>query len=81
MSYEIDDDTVKRALKCPKEHVCLRGEKGLHCKPSDVMSGASADAALIQCPEDDACPYCQSFGGTSICQCPVRIEIFRRYGK
>ena len=81
MSYEVDDDTIKRAVRCDKDYACLRGEEGLHCKPSDVMSGTSGEAALIQCPEEDGCAYCQSFGGTSICQCPVRIEIFRRHGK
>ena len=81
MSYDIDDETVKRAVKCDKEHACLLGEEGLYCRPTDVMSGDSADMTLIQCPEDAACAYCQSFGGTSVCQCPVRAEIFKRYGK
>lgn len=81
MSFEVDDDTIKGAGRCKKDHVCLRGEEGLYCKPSDVMSGASGEVALIQCPQDEGCAYCQSFGGTTICQCPVRIEIFKRYGK
>jgi hypothetical protein len=81
MRYDIDDETIKRAVRCEKDYACLLGEEGLHCRPSDVMSGASADISLIQCPEDEACVYCQSFGSTSICECPVRTEIFRRYGK
>ena len=81
MSYEVDEDTIKRAVNCARDQVCLSGEEELRCQPSDVMSGSSAEVALLQCPEDEGCAYCLSFGHTSICQCPVRIEIFKRYGK
>ena len=81
MSYKVDDDTIKRAVNCTRNQICLTGEEELRCGPSDVMSGDSADMALLQCPVDMGCVYCQSFGKTSICECPVRVEIFKRYGK
>ena len=45
------------------------------------MRGSESSAALIECPKDKGCPYCVSFGSTHVCQCPVRIELFRKFEK
>lgn len=80
MGFEIDDDILKAAVACGKGHMCVSRGQRPYCSPVELMRGEGQDAALIECPEDRGCPYCQSFGETHICQCPVRLEILRRYG-
>ena len=81
MSYEIEDEVVSLATKCQKDHVCLTGEGALYCKVSDLMRGRDEEIPLLDCSEDVDCAYCQSFGKSYICNCPVRKEIFKRYGE
>jgi hypothetical protein len=83
MPFKIDDKIVKQAHKCTRDHICLSGNGGLYCKVTYYMVGSNKNdkAALIECPKDQGCPYCQSFGNTHICQCPVRMELFKRYSK
>lgn len=81
MGYEIDDEVVAKAASCGKERRCLSGAIEPSCTPIQLMRGSDDEAALIRCPEDKGCQYCHSFGNTHICQCPVRLAIFRRYGK
>ena len=57
MGYKVDDDTIKSTVYCVRDHVCLSGAEEPRCKPTEVMSGASADVALLQCPEDEGCAY------------------------
>ena len=81
MRFEIDEATVRRTQKCEKEFVCLKGEGGLYCKVTDIMTGTGREAALVECPGFFLCAYRESYGETDICECPVRIEIARKYGK
>ena len=80
MSYDIDEKIIKSAVKCDKDYICLSGEGGVYCKPTDIMRGTSSDIALVECSKDKkTCPYWQSFESTAVCLCPVRVEIYRRY--
>ncbi len=72
---------MKAATACGKGYVCLTAEGKPCCRPLEMMQGSGESAALIECPADSGCSYCHSFGDTHICQCPVRLEIFTRYGE
>lgn len=81
MKHEIEDNIVRLTDKCQRNHVCLTGEGGLYCKVAVLMRGRDEEIPLLDCPEEIECPYCQSFGESYICNCPVRKEVFKRYGK
>jgi len=79
--YEIEEEVVRRAYLCPRDHVCLTGKDGLYCKVTDLMKGSSDEAILVDCRKGIVCPYLKAFGKTHVCGCPVRREIHKRYGK
>jgi hypothetical protein len=81
MKFEIEEEIVKLADKCPRDYVCLTGEGGLYCKVAVLMRGRDDEIPLLDCDTEVDCPYCQSFGQSYICNCPVRKEVFKRYGK
>jgi hypothetical protein len=81
MKYKIADNIIKQATRCDKNLVCLSGDGGPYCTVMDYMVGNEEEAALIECPKESACPYRASFGETHICECPVRMEIYKIYGK
>ena len=81
MKYDIDEAILKAASACSKMRMCVTEEGKPCCTPIQIMRGEGEEAALIECPEDSGCSYCHSFGNTHICLCPVRMEIYRRYGQ
>ena len=81
MTYEIDESIAKRAFLCPRDQVCLTGKGGLYCRVEVLMRGTDEEVPLVDCLKEVKCPYLKSFGSTFICGCPVRREIFKRYGK
>ena len=42
--------------------------------------GENIKVYFIKHPKDKRCNYALSFGGSYICNCPTRREIYRRYG-
>lgn len=83
MAYTVEEGIIKRAYLCPRDHVCLTGNDGLYCKVAVLMKGAreGEEEALVDCTKNaDDCPYLKKFGGTYICGCPVRREIYKSYG-
>jgi hypothetical protein len=74
--YAIDYKTVQAATLCSEKH-CLEGAAGGCCAVSHCVMDR---ILLIDCAEDKSCPYKQDFDGGHVCTCPVRKEIFSRYG-
>jgi len=80
MSIEIDEVIIKRTIKCQKDKACLNGEECYDCKFESPIS----DELIFVKPKqkNTECPYKLLFGYDShICQCPVRCEIYRKYGR
>ena len=78
MRYKIDDSIVERATKCGKDNACLKDAKHSLCP---VERLAKASEVLFVCTDGrDPCNLRVPFGQGNVCACPVRIEIFKRYG-
>lgn len=61
---------------CPKDFKCYKSGFDEVCKARDI----GLDAFLV-CLEDDPpdCTFSLTYGKKYFCQCPVRIEIARKF--
>jgi hypothetical protein len=77
MKYEIDDATIEAATKCKNNHACLEGTIPLcsieHCLMHRIH--------YVKCLYEEPCSYKKTMDNSTICTCPVRIEIFNIYGE
>ncbi|MBW2265828.1 MAG: hypothetical protein JRD47_06930 [Deltaproteobacteria bacterium] len=85
MAYEVDEEILKLATKCGRNFKCLSDESPDIC---GVLRAVGTQLIITNCTEHCAmCPYCLSFNPVespaateSFCTCPVRIELYKRYG-
>lgn len=77
MGFEVDEEILKETTKCKEGFVCLASEVHGLCK---VASSAAGGKVLFVCAEKKTrCPYCVPFGNSFVCNCPTRIELYKRY--
>lgn len=78
MSMEISEDVIKCTTKCDKGMPCLSDKDYDLCK---VVQSTRDNIIFIKCLEQRSCSYKTSFGfSSSICNCPTRKEIYKKYG-
>ena len=75
---EIDKKTVAETLRCEKNFDCLNNDEHVYCQVESCVNKA---VHFVKCPVMTPCNYKMSFGDSSICTCPVRKEIFNKYGR
>lgn len=73
--FYISDEIKKETDKCRKDFSCL-SEKG--CDLCKVVSCFDCDAHFIYCMNED-CSYQNKIGERTICDCPVRKNIYYKY--
>lgn len=76
MTKEVSEEARQKAEKCPLGFACLSGEEAPRC----VISSSVRGVLFVKSAAADHCPYGMSFGYSYICTCPVRWEIYDRYG-
>ena len=77
MDITISEETLNRTTRCKKDFSCLSPETRDCCKVTD---SPTPDIIFTGCWKRDDCPYCLRFGGAeSVCECPVRIEIYNKH--
>ena len=79
--FEVDQDIIDRMRShCPKWEVCLTGNLHYSCKVTEYDG-----EHLIVAPSEKAtvqhCPRNVHVDSTCVCLCPIRKEIYRKYGK
>lgn len=72
----IDNETINKTTKCPSCLKCLNDNNHQLCRPESPIKGYGI---FIDAKESNSCPYKMSFGNGTICNCPVRYEIFKLY--
>ena len=76
--FKIPEEIRLCATECTKEHACLMNEKHELCP---VVKNIEGKIHFIQCIEDRPCIYKNHIGDSVYtCTCPVRKEIFNKYG-
>ena len=77
MKFEIPEEIIKKT-NCNKNYICLKehAEKEI-CKIDKCIDNKYC---LLKKIKYDFCINRFSFGNSQMCKCPVRIEIFNKYG-
>jgi hypothetical protein len=77
MDIRISDDVIEQATKCGRVFSCLSGSLEGSCK---VRKYVADEVLLVDNGRGEACAYLRVLGRSQMCLCPVRKEIYRRYG-
>jgi len=75
-NMKINDDFIKNANKCKKDHSCLSGDATSLCKIEFCIEDK---VHFIKCIDENPCNYRIPFGYSYVCTCPVRKELYNRY--
>ena len=74
--YKISEDVLKKTTKCANGFKCLENGSSTICKWESYLS---PDVLFIKPKDGFNCAYLMSFGYSFICNCPTRIELYKRY--
>ena len=77
MVLQVQDEVIKEAKNCQQDFSCLKSDGEGLCKVKSCVGG---EVHFIECMNDEYCSYQSTFANEAICDCPVRIEIYNRYG-
>lgn len=74
----IRNEILNKTTQCNRDFSCLKGIKpDKNCR---VINCLNNEVHFVECSNDSFCSYLMSFGNSFICNCPVRKEIFNKYG-
>ena len=76
MKYNISEETLIKTTKCSHNFKCLRDDDFQVCKPADYVSDR---VLFVDAKSNIPCSYKLPFADSFVCQCPVRVEIYRKY--
>ena len=75
---KVSEKALEQTTECGKYHACLAGHIYRICK---VKTLAGSDRLLCNSvTKEFSCNYSQRFRKSHVCLCPVRKELFSRYG-
>lgn len=78
MNYDISDKILKETQNCNKDIACLNSSEYALC---EVVECVGDQVHFIKCLDKKYCSYKMLFGYSSyFCNCPIRKEIFNKYG-
>ena len=76
-TMEVSKETLEKTTNCKKSFDCLYNDKHIFCKAENCVSN---EVLFVKCLYEDACEYRIPFGQSFVCNCPIRKEIFNKYG-
>ena len=74
--YEISKETIAKAKDCDRAFACLKEDDQPSCKISYCVN----DKIHFLEKLERYCPYHINYANKQVCNCPVRIEIYQKYG-
>jgi hypothetical protein len=77
MDLRIREDVLKRSLKCQRDASCTDPDKG---GPMCAVKQSVKGVLFVDYGHSIVCHCMLLFGVDYICTCPVRKEIYARYG-
>lgn len=79
MDIQIDEDVKAQATKCTTSLGCQNDKDYELCRIIRPTNGSGG--IFIECQEEKHCNYKSTFGySLHFCSCPVRKEIYKKYG-
>ena len=78
MGIKVSEDILAQTARCKNGFSCLSGVTPDVCE----VEGALGDKPLLFVKKSTSyfCPYAGRFGMSCVCSCPVRRELYKRYG-
>jgi len=79
MKIEVNENVIDKTTHCDHDFLCLSDE----WKQCGIVKALIADNLLyvdFDWGQRRNCSYMVSFGSGYYCTCPIRIEIYKRYG-
>lgn len=77
MNYKLDAEILNEAIHCRRSFSCLNGNVDCLCEVERLIDRS---LLFIKPSADNICNYRMSFGYSSYyCNCPARIELYKRY--
>jgi hypothetical protein len=77
MDVEISEDILKQAGACKKDFSCLTGDREKFCEIEECLPDT---IYFLKCLNEETCSYAIPYGSSYYCMCPVRRELYKRYG-
>ena len=74
--FNISRAILESSSECLYSQACLSGKRTV-CK---VKEHEDAKVMFVKKRDHKNCPFSIPLGADCICTCPVRVEIFRKYG-
>jgi hypothetical protein len=77
MELFVNDDIKQSVKLCYKHFACLNGKKENMC---NVISTLNTYELYVYCKRNSLCTYKHLLNERILCTCPIRIEIYCKYG-
>jgi hypothetical protein len=75
----ISNDILGQTTECEHDFVCLNDNSAPLCAVRSVSP--NENVLYTFCSANSPCPYCKTIGpAEGVCTCPVRNELYKRYG-
>jgi hypothetical protein len=78
MPFTVNEEVVRETTNCIYNFRCMSGELYKMC-PVDHFQG-SGQVLFVLSGNGDSCPYHVELSESVACACPVRKELYKRYG-
>ena len=75
--YNIPEETIAETKRCEKGFSCLKDLCEGLCRVESCVNGR---VHFIRSMNKNYCSYRGDFGGSAICYCPTRKELYNMYG-
>lgn len=76
MFYQINEETINKTTRCNHKFKCLDDNKRDVCAVDICFGG---NGCFLKTAKPDYCTYKNTFGGSYVCYCPTRHELFKKY--
>jgi hypothetical protein len=73
---EVSEEARQKTDRCWRGFACLSDDEDTICPARDYVT----NVLFVERTTQTYCPYDVTFGYSHICSCPVRREIYERYG-
>ena len=77
MELFVNDDIKQSVKLCNNHYSCLNGKNENIC---NVISTLNAYELYVYCKSNSDCNYKHHLNERILCTCPIRIEIYCKYG-
>ena len=77
MKFEIDQAIIDRT-ECEKGYMCLSGNDE---DIFDMKDHLGHNMLVLEHDRPKNCPHNHNYGSLHVCKCPVRVEIYNKYGR